>query len=438
MKTAIHERPAELLQELVKFDTTNPPGNEAACIEHMRKLLENADLESHVFAKSPERPCLISRLKGEGKAPPLLMYGHLDVVTTVNQSWSVDPFEGRISNGFVWGRGTLDMKGGIVMMLCALLRAKSEGSRPAGDVVFAALSDEEAGGEYGAEFLTRNHPEHFKGIRYAIGEFGGFPMYWSGKRFYAIQVTEKEVCWLKATVRGPGGHGSLPTRGGTMATLSELLGKLDKNRLPVHITPVVKQMLDTMASSVKGAEGDLLTRLRNPETTDAALDEIGERGAMLDAMTHNVVNTTVIRGGEKINVVPSEITLGLDGRLLPGYTPDDMLSELRDLAGDLAEFEVARHDPGPSEIDMGLFDTLADILQTADPGGLAVPLLLMGCTDARFFADLGIQSYGFTPMNLPEDFNFLKYVHAADERIPIESLQFGADAIYELVRRHGR
>jgi acetylornithine deacetylase/succinyl-diaminopimelate desuccinylase-like protein len=436
MGNAVYERPEELLRSLVRFNTTNPPGNEAPCVDYIRGVLDEAGLETEVLGKSPDRTNVVARLKGAAAAPPLLMYGHVDVVTTANQDWSVDPFEGVISDGFVWGRGTLDMKGGIAMMLSALLRAKAEGLTPAGDVVFAALSDEEAGGEYGAGFLAESHPGHFKGARYAIGEFGGFPMYYAGKRFYAIQVSEKQVCWLRAVLRGPGGHASLPARGGTMAKLAEFVGKLNERRLPVHIDPVVGKMLEIMAAELSGPERDELNGLLNPETTDATLDAMGPRGLMLDAMLHNVVNPSVVRGGDKINVLPSEIVLEMDGRTLPGFGPEEMISEVRGVVGDLAEIELIRHDPGPSAADMGLFDALAGILLKADPEGVAVPLLLMGCTDARYFAGLGIQSYGFIPMNLPAGFDFLRLVHAADERIPVECLHFGAGAIYELLRSY--
>lgn len=438
MKRGIYERSEELLQNLVRFDTTNPPGDEAQCVDYIRGLLEDAGLETAVLGKTASRTNVISRLKGEGTAPPLLMYGHLDVVTTANQKWTVDPFEGRIADGFVWGRGALDMKGGIVMMLAAMLRAKAEGIVPAGDIVFAALSDEEAGGDFGAKYLVENHPEHFENIRYAVGEFGGFPMYYAGKKFYAIQVSEKQICWLKATVRGPGGHGALPMRNGTMARMADFLKKLNDNRLPVHIEPITRQMLQTIADELPDPDKGELTRLLDPETTDVTLDEMGERGRMLDAILHNTANASVVRGGSKINVIPSEVSIEIDGRLLPGLTPDDLISELRDIVGDDVELELKCYDEGPSNTDMGLFDTLAGILAKLDPSGPTVPLLMMGCTDARFFAQLGIQSYGFIPMNLPANFDFMHTVHAADERIPIDSLHFGTKAVFELLRGYGR
>lgn len=435
--SALKHGPVELLQHLIQFDTTNPPGDEAECVEYIRSVLEAAGIDTYVAGKVPERTNLVARLKGRGDAPPLMMYGHVDVVTTANQNWSVAPFEGKVSGGFVWGRGALDMKGGVAMMLSAMLRAKSDGLKPAGDLVFVALSDEEAGGTYGAQYMTETCPEHFQGIRYAIGEFGGFPLYFGGKKFYAIQVTEKQICWLKALVKGPGGHGALPRRGGTMAKLAEFLKRINENRLPVHLGPVVRKMLQIIAAETPPEAGDYFSRLLDPNTADTALDKMGESGLMLDAMLHNTVNPNIVRGGAKINVVPSEVYLEVDGRLLPGYEPADLIAELREITGDLAEYELISYDKGPPEADMGLFDTLAGVLKDADPGGTPVPLLQVGCTDARFFSELGIQSYGFLPLNLPPEFDFLRTVHAADERIPVESLSFGAEAVYELIRRYG-
>ena len=209
--SSIYQYPAELLQRLIRFDTTNPPGNETECIAFIHGLLNEAGIEAMVLAKTPERPNLIARLSGRGSAPPLLLYGHVDVVTTQNQEWRQPPFEGKLVDGFVWGRGALDMKGGVAMLLSAFLRAKAEGVELPGDVLLAVVSDEEAGGDYGAKFLVEQHPDLFDGIRYALGEFGGFTMYVGKKRFYPIQIAEKQICWMKATVRGSGGTDPCPS-----------------------------------------------------------------------------------------------------------------------------------------------------------------------------------------------------------------------------------
>ncbi|MFQ5612804.1 MAG: M20/M25/M40 family metallo-hydrolase [Anaerolineae bacterium] len=435
---ALYRRPEVLLQNLIRFDTTNPPGNEAECITYLNNLLAEAGFSTAILARDPARPNLITRLAGRGQAPPLLLYGHVDVVTTADQTWQQPPFEGRQADGYIWGRGALDMKGGVAMMLAALLRAKAESLDLPGDVVLAVVSDEEAGGGFGARYLVENHAALFRGIRYALGEFGSFTFHVEGRRFYPIMLAEKQICWLKATVRGPGGHGAFPARGGAMARLAQLLQTLDRRRLPVHITPIVRHMLETMAPALPLPFKLMVRGLLNPALTDRTLNLLGQQGQLLDPLLHHTVSPTMVHGGQKINVIPSQISLELDGRLLPGYRPADLLAELARLAGDEVEFEVVRFDPGPpAEPDMGLFETLAGILRQVDPGGIPTPYLVNGVTDSRFFARLGIQTYGFIPMKLPPDFAFWRTIHAADERIPVEAVAFGAEAIYRALGRFG-
>jgi acetylornithine deacetylase/succinyl-diaminopimelate desuccinylase-like protein len=426
--------PVELLQQLVRFDTTNPPGNERPCIDFIRALLEDAGCETETFAKDPERPNLVTRINGSGGGTPLLLYGHVDVVTTAGQQWSQPPFGGDLVDGFVWGRGTADMKGGVAMLTSAFLRAKQAGP-PRGDIVLAIVSDEEAGGDFGAKFLVEEHPELFEGIRIAIGEFGGTSFEVGGKRFYPIQIAEKQMCWLKATIRGPGGHGAMINRGGTMARLSRFLRDLDRKRLPVHVTPVARAFVEGMAGGLPRAQRLLMESLLKPALTDRALRLMGTNARATEPMLRNTVNATIVRGGAKINVVPSEVEVELDGRLLPGFEPADLIAELHDLAGDDVELELIRHDPGPSEPNLELFDTLASVLRELDPEAIPIPLLQIGVTDGRFFSRLGIQTYGFLPMRLPTDLPLLTLIHAADERVPADALDFGTEGIFRVLQR---
>jgi acetylornithine deacetylase/succinyl-diaminopimelate desuccinylase-like protein len=426
----------ELLQELLRFDTTNPPGKEAACIAFVQGQLEEAGCQTQVYEREPGRPNLVSRIAG-GDGAPLLLYGHVDVVTTAGQAWTHPPFEGRVEDGYVWGRGALDMKGGVAMLVQAFLRAQREGLELPGDLVLLVLCDEENGGDLGAKFMVEEHPELFAGIRYALGEFGGFSLPIGGKRFYPIQVAEKQICWLKATVRGPGGHGALVQRGGTVARLGKLLRDLDRKRLPVHVTPVVREFVERVAAELPRKEATVLRSLLKPRLTDAALRLLGERAGGIEPMLRNTVNATIVRGGGKINVVPSEIEVELDGRALPGFTPDEVIAEVQAVVGSDVELELVRHDPGPAEPDLGLFDQLAQVLHELDPEGIPVPLLQIGVTDGRFLSRAGIQTYGFLPMQLPEDFAFTGLIHAADERIPVDALEFGAEAVWRAVQRLG-
>ena len=433
---AIHERPVELLQHLIRFDTTNPPGNETECVAYIQGLLAEAGLETVLLGRTPERQNLIARLKGRGEAPPLLLYGHADVVTTAGQRWTYPPFEGRIVDGYVWGRGALDMKGGLAMMVAAVLRARTEGLEPAGDVVLAVVCDEEADGDYGARYLVERHAEQFEGIRYALGEAGGFSIHAGRRRFYPIQVAEKQSCWLRVTVRGPAGHGSLPMRGGAMSQLARFLWRLEARRLPVHVTPAARQMVEAVAAELPFPAGAVLHRALKPALIGGVLRLWGKQGRLIEPLLRNTVNATMVRGGEKVNVIPAEIAVDLDGRVLPGYGPDDLIAEVRRVAGPEVEIALVSYDPGPAEPDMGLFDLLAGVLRRADPDGIPMPLMMTGTTDARFLSRLGIQTYGFTPMQLPADFDFSQVIHAADERVPVGAVEFGARVIYEVLRRY--
>ena len=223
----IYQHPAELLQNLIRFDTTNPPGNERLCIEYINNLLKQAGFETTLIAKHPDRPNLITRLKGSGSAPPLLLYGHVDVVTTANQEWTYPPFEARIADGFIWGRGALDMKHGVAMYLAAVLKAKAENLALPGDVIFAMTVDEEAGGSLGAEYLVQEHPYLFKDVRYALSEFGGFSLSVGGRKFYLIQIAEKTACPTRITFNGTGGHAANPVKNGAMAKLGQALLALE-------------------------------------------------------------------------------------------------------------------------------------------------------------------------------------------------------------------
>ncbi len=433
----IYQRPAEIAQALIRFDTTNPPGNEAACIAYIRQLLTEAGIPVTILARDPARPNLIARLPGQGTAPPLLLQGHIDVVNTANQPWQHPPFAGEVIDGYLWGRGALDMKGGVAMMLAAMLRARAEGQAPPGDVVLACVSDEESFGQYGAGFLVEEHADLFAGIRYALGEFGGFPFYLGGRRFYPIMVAEKQSCRVYATVRGPAGHGSRPMRGGAMARLARMLTQLDTHRLPVHITPAGRLMIEEIAVALQAPLNTMLPALLDPVYTDAVLDRMGPEALAFDPLLHNTVNATIVHGGTQSNVIPSKIVVEMDGRTLPGFSGTDLQAELVALLGDEVEIEVLAEPPAAATPDMGLFPTLSAILREADPEALPIPYLLPAVTDGRYFARLGIQTYGFLPMSLPEDFDFYSSIHAADERVPVAALDFGTDAVYKVLQRFG-
>jgi len=436
-QTAIYQRPVELLQNLIHFDTTNPPGNEEACIRYINGLLSEVGIKTSILALDPKRPNLIARLNGEGKSPPLLLYGHVDVVTTEKETWRHPPFSGDIAEGYIWGRGALDMKGGVAMMLAAFMRAKAEGISLPGDVILTVVSDEEKGGNYGAKYLVENHASQFADIRYAIGEFGGFSFYVGKKTFYPIMVAEKPASGMVVTLHGPSGHPTVAFHGGTMAKLGEILQKLDRKPLPVHIPTATRLMVQTMSKALPFPSNFVIKQLLNPRMTDIVLRLLGKQVEQFEPMLHNTVNPTAIIRADDPYRIPDTIELSLACIMLPGFKPEDMIAELRPIVGENVPIKVDRtyYEPSPAEPNMGLFDTLAKIIREATPGGVPAPFLAPFATDGRFFSRLGIQTYGFLPMNLPRGFAFWEATHAADERIPVDAMTFGTDAIYKLLQR---
>ncbi|MFZ0215510.1 MAG: M20/M25/M40 family metallo-hydrolase, partial [Candidatus Dormiibacterota bacterium] len=280
------QSPADLLAELIRFDTTNPPGAEGPCLELIRGRFRERGIEGQLLAGDAARPNLVVRVPGRGQAPPLLLQGHVDVVTTVGQRWSRPPFAGEVADGEVWGRGALDMKGGVAMMVTALLRGLDEGRRPAGDVVLAGVADEEAGGRQGAQYLAERHRELFDGVRHGIGEGGGVRQNLAGTAFYPIMAAEKRACRLRMTFRGPGGHASRVHRGGTMAALGRALTALDEARLPVAVNPIVARLVETIAAHVAEPARSTFLALRDPARAESALAALGEAGETLNPILH--------------------------------------------------------------------------------------------------------------------------------------------------------
>ncbi|MEO0561624.1 MAG: M20/M25/M40 family metallo-hydrolase, partial [Chloroflexota bacterium] len=368
-ENTIYQRPVELMQNLIRFDTTNPPGNEADCVAYIARLLASVGIESAQYSSVEGRPNLVARLTGSGNAPPLLLQGHVDVVTTEGQDWTYPPFAAEIHDGMVWGRGTIDMKHGVAMMLAAFMRAKVENLTLPGDVILCILADEEAAGTHGAKYMVEHQAELFEGARYGIGETGGYSIYMDDRVIYPLQVAEKHNCWTRITLSGPGGHGARPLRSPEAATakLGKLLTALNTHRLPVHITEPARLMIEAFADVLAEPSASALRALLDPQKTDATLDAMGPLSGLFDAILHNTVSPNVIRGGGKTNVIPSQIHVELDGRLVPGQTPEDFIAEVRALTGVDFDYEIINTSASAPDPDMGLFDTLSDILKEADP-----------------------------------------------------------------------
>jgi acetylornithine deacetylase/succinyl-diaminopimelate desuccinylase-like protein len=431
----------EIAQKLVRFETVNPPGNEKACIQYIAHLLHEAGLETTIFEPQPGRQSLLCWLKGDGSAPGFLMQGHVDVVGVTGQKWSRPPFAGDVAEGFLWGRGTLDMKGAVAMMLSAFLRAEHDETPLAGDVALLILADEEAGSPLGAKWITENHADLFEGVKYGIGEFGGYTQVIGGKRFYPIMVDEKVGCGTRVLIRGRAGHGSVPVRGNdsAMAKLGHTLTLIDTVPTPVHITPVARMQIEAIAA---GLDGDLQQRyldLLDPAKTDAVLATLGADGEALYPIFHNTVSPTVVAASDKRNVIPALVDLTLDCRLLPGMTQAQWWEELRAIIGREHELDLLFHVPREAHApDMALWPLLTSILREQDPIGVPVPMLFPGGTDGRFFTRLGVQTYGFLPTPMPAGMTAVQMIHKEDERIAVDALGFGTNAIHTLLKRYGR
>lgn len=423
-----------LLQKLIRFDTRNGIMPEKPAVDYIQSLLEAEDIETEVFAKDRQRPNLMATLKSkEPKLPPLLLYGHADVVPVDGQCWSRDPFAGEAADGFIWGRGALDMKGELAMFITAMIQLKREKADLPFDLKLLVLSDEEGTGQWGAAYLVEEHPEIFEGIRYALGEIGGFSLRLSGKKLYPVMVAEKQFAHLKITARGEGGHGSFSHSDTAMERLCRAAVKLSEQSLPVRITPAARYMIEAIAGAVGGTAGLALRLLLKPSLTDRLLSVLGSQLEIFKPILHNNVNVTMIEGGTAINVIPSEVSFQCDLRLVPGCTIEEGISDIRSVIQGDFEIEVVEYDKGSDSVDMTLIDELFAALRRKDGQAVPVPLVVTGVTDGRFLSRLGIQTYGFTPMDLPEDLDFTALLHAADERIPVGSVDFGREVLSDFI-----
>jgi acetylornithine deacetylase/succinyl-diaminopimelate desuccinylase-like protein len=439
-ETLIDADPVELTRRLIRFDTTNPPGAEGDCVRWLAGVLAESGMDVRLLALDPARPNLIARLPGRGLAPPLLLHAHADVVPVHGQNWSVPPFSGVLADDVVWGRGAVDMKGGLAMMAATLLAMRATAERPAGDVILAVVADEEAGSRYGAGYLVGEHPELFAGVQYAIGEDGGASTILGDGRCHPIVVAEKRACWLRLTLRGPGGHGSRPAvPGSPVRQLTRLLQAIETGGLGAEPTPMARLMLAELRKVAAEPEKSVLAELVADPADLAPLDRLPEReSCYLRAVLQHSVNATVIHGGEVTNVLPEAITVDLDGRLLPGsFGTQDFVAAIAAIVGPGPEIEVLVEGEPLPEPDLGPFyERMADILRAADQGGIPLPMMSTASTDARLFPKLGITCFGWLPMKFEDGVNYRDLLHAPDERVPADALRFGVRCFAELFRSY--
>ncbi len=421
----------EHLQNLIRIDTTNPPGGETAACRYIADVLDRAGIEHRIYEPEPGRGSIVARLRGDGSARPLLLLSHLDVVPAEPEEWSRDPFGGELAEGEVWGRGALDCKGAVALWLTVLLRAKEEGLRLKRDIIFAATADEEAGGSLGVGWLVENHPEELD-AEYCLNEGGGASMVLGGRTFFTYQTAEKGICWLRLRARGVGGHASVPHGENAVVRLAEAVARLGRSSLPVHLTETPERFLRGIAEGL-GRDLDLSDPVRQARAL--AGDEY--QALTFLAMLRNTACPTVLRAGSKTNVIPSGAEADVDCRLLPGQGPEDVLREVREVLGaevlEHLELEVVRSgQPNWSSADTELAAVIGEVLEQKRPGSVLVPLLVPGATDARYLRSRGTTVYGFVP-TLPDVDE--RSVHGVNERISLASLAFGLEVGWEVVRR---
>ncbi|AIV37354.1 M20/M25/M40 family metallo-hydrolase [Streptomyces sp. R1] len=413
----------DLCRELIRIDTSNygdhsGPGERKAA-EYVAEKLAEVGLEPKIFESHPGRASTVARIEGEDPSrPALLIHGHTDVVPANADDWTHHPFSGEVADGCVWGRGAVDMKDMDAMTLAVVRDRLRSGRKPPRDIVLAFLADEEAGGTYGARHLVDHHPDLFEGVTEAISEVGGFSFTVNEqRRLYLIQTAEKGIHWMKLTVAGTAGHGSMIHRDNAITELSEAVARLGRHKFPVRVTKTTRAFLDEL--------GDALGIELDPEDMDGTIARLGGIAKLIGATLSNTANPTQLGAGYKVNVIPGEATAHIDGRYLPGYEEEFLADLDRILGPHVRREDVHANKAVETTFDGALVDAMQSALVAEDPAAKAIPYMLSGGTDAKSFDDLGIRGFGFAPLKLPPELDFAGMFHGVDERVPVEGLQFG-------------
>ncbi|GAA3763130.1 M20/M25/M40 family metallo-hydrolase [Streptomyces tremellae] len=414
----------DLCRDLIRIDTSNygdhsGPGERVAA-EYVAEKLAEVGLEPKIFESHKGRASTVARIEGEDPSrPALLIHGHTDVVPANADDWTYDPFAGEIAEGCLWGRGAIDMKDMDAMTLAVVRDRMRSGRKPPRDIVLAFLADEEAGGTYGARHLVDHHPELFEGVTEAISEVGGFSFTArEDLRLYLVQTAEKGMHWMKLTVDGTAGHGSMTNTDNAITELCEAVARLGRHQWPVRVTKTVRSFLDELS--------DALGTPLDPENMEATLTKLGGIAKMVGTTLRNSAAPTMLGAGYKVNVIPGQATAHVDGRFLPGFE-DEFLADLDRVLGPRVRREDVHADKAvETTFDGHLVEAMQTALSAEDPIARAVPYMLSGGTDAKSFDDLGIRGFGFAPLQLPPDLDFAGMFHSVDERVPVDGLRFGA------------
>ncbi|GGN08666.1 acetylornithine deacetylase/succinyl-diaminopimelate desuccinylase-like protein [Actinoplanes campanulatus] len=433
MDTTAESEVTGLCRDLLRIDTTNTGDQrttvgERAAAEYVAEKLGEVGIESRLLESAPKRANLIARIPGaDPSRGALLVHGHLDVVPADASEWSVPPFSGEEKDGYLWGRGAVDMKDFDAMVLSVVREWKRTGYVPPRDIVLAYTADEEAGMEYGSQWLVRNHPDEFEGCTEAIGEVGGYSYTVNDDlRLYLVQTAEKGLDWLRLHATGRPGHGSFIHDDNAVTALAEAVARVGRHRFPTIVTPTVRAFLEQVSEA---CEIEL-----DPDEPELAVAKLGPIANLIGATLRNTANPTRLEAGYKDNVIPGRASATIDCRTLPGHA-DAFLRELRDVIGPDLEIEHVHQQPAvETSFDGALVDAMGAALRAEDPGARTVPYLMSGGTDAKAFATLGIRCFGFAPLRLPPDLNFSALFHGIDERVPVEGLKFGVRVLDRLLR----
>jgi acetylornithine deacetylase/succinyl-diaminopimelate desuccinylase-like protein len=435
----------ELFKGLLRLDTTNPPGDEKKAAQFLAEALAEDGLDPWIVESEPGRANLVVRLPATVDKPtggPLLLAGHTDVVPADAQHWTHPPFSGAEADGFVWGRGAVDMKNMVAMSVMVAKLMARQGRERTRDLIVAAVADEEAGCEHGSKFLVENHPERVN-AEFMLGEVGGFWQTIGPKSYIPIMVAEKGSVHLRLTARGPTGHGSIPRPDNALVRLASAIEKIGNNRLPYHLTPVMEDFLRKLAETQLLPASMGLKSLLNSRLSGPVLDNLIPDGAIarnFNALLHNTVSPTVINAGTKRNVIPGEASCDLDGRILPHFNGQDLKREVERCIDDPdIDIEVVSESPAVQVNPIGspLLDVISNTLAVHAPEAIPVPYMIPGYTDARHFSRLGMRCYGFSPLKIEQDSElvFSELFHGVDERVPVDGFVWGQRVLFDVVSR---
>ena len=419
-----------LCQEMIRIPSVNygeGRGDEKAMAEYVASKLAEVGIKSELIETAPNRVNVVAKIEGSDQSRPgLVLHGHIDVVPANADDWSVDPFSGEIKDGFIWGRGAVDMKDMDAMILATVRMWQRVGYKPPRNILLAFFADEEAGSDYGSRWLVKNRPELFDGYSEAVSEVGGFSLtITGGHRLYLVEAAQKGINWMKLSAKGTAGHGSFVNPDNAVTKVADAVSRIGNYEWP-QLETKTSGLLFRKIAELTGDKYD-------PKNVKPLLKHLGGAVKMLGATISNTANPTMLEAGYKVNVIPQSASAVVDGRFLPGYE-DQLQQTIKRLAGDDIEVEMITRDIA-LEVEFAgpLVDAMCKAITGEDKEGIPVPYLMSGGTDNKALSDLGIIGYGFSPLKLPENLDFFSLFHGVDERVPIDGLKFGVRVLYEFL-----